>query len=65
MFNGSKQNQPLWLPAQQVPQCAPKQTNFKLKGTTRSKAIAKTLANRSAYQILYVNVVIVNIVFKV
>jgi hypothetical protein len=35
---------------------------FKPSGTTRNKAIAKELANRSAYQIQYV---IVNIVFKV
>jgi hypothetical protein len=37
----------------------------KTSGTTRNKAIAKELANGSAYQIQYVNVVIVNIVFKV
>jgi hypothetical protein len=30
-----------------------------------NKAIAKELANRSAYHIRYVNVVIINIVFKV
>jgi hypothetical protein len=34
-------------------------------GTTRNKAIAKELANRSACQIQYVIVVIINIVFKV
>jgi hypothetical protein len=33
--------------------------------TTRNKAIAKELANRSAYQIQYVIVVILNLVFKV
>jgi hypothetical protein len=38
---------------------------FKPTGTTRNKAIAKELANRSAYQIQYVIVVIVNIIFKV
>jgi hypothetical protein len=34
-------------------------------GTTKNKAIAKELANRSAYQIQYVNAVTVIIVFKV
>jgi hypothetical protein len=57
-------NQPLQLPLQQAPQRAPKRTNFKPSGTTRNKTIAKELANRSAYQIQYVNAVIVNIVFK-
>jgi hypothetical protein len=50
---------------QQAPQRAPKGTNFKPSGTTRNKAIAKKLANKSAYQIQYVIIVIVNIVFKV
>jgi hypothetical protein len=63
--NGSKRNQPLQLPIQQAPQHAPKRTNFKPTGTTRNKAIVKTLANRSACQIQYLNAVIVNIVFKV
>jgi hypothetical protein len=43
---------------------APKRRNFKPYGTTGNKAITKTLANRSAYPIQYVNVVIANIVFK-
>jgi hypothetical protein len=47
-----------------MPQRAPKLTNFKPSGTTRNKAVVKELANRSAYQIQYV-IVIVNVVFKV
>jgi hypothetical protein len=53
------------LPLEQAPRRAPKGTNFKPTGTTRNNAIAKELANRSAYQIQYVYVVIVNVVFKV
>jgi hypothetical protein len=63
--NDSKRNQPLQLPLQQAPQRATKLTNFKPQGTTRNKAIAKELANRSAYQIQCVIVVIVNLIFKV
>jgi hypothetical protein len=37
---------------------------LKPTGTTRNKAIAEELANRSAYQIQYVIVVIVNIVLR-
>jgi hypothetical protein len=48
-----------------VPQHAPQGTNFKPSGTIRNKATVKELANRSAYQIQYVNAVIVIIVFKV
>jgi hypothetical protein len=42
-----------------------KDLQVKPSGTTRNKAIPKTLAIRSAYQIQYVIVVIVNMVFKV
>jgi hypothetical protein len=48
-----------------APQPALISTNFKPSGTNRNNAIAKELANRSAYQTQYVNEVIVNIVFKV
>jgi hypothetical protein len=40
-------------------------TNINPSGTTKNKSIAKELVSRSAYQIQYVNAVIVNIVFKV
>jgi hypothetical protein len=56
--SGSTPNQPLELPLQQAPQSAP---YFKPSGTTRNKAIAQELANRSAYQFRYA---IVNVVFK-
>jgi hypothetical protein len=49
--NGYIRNQPLQLPLQQAPQRAPKLINLKPTGTNRNKAIAKELANRSAYQI--------------
>jgi hypothetical protein len=39
--------------------------NFKPTGTTRNNSIAKELANRAAYQIQYVIVVIENLVFTV
>jgi hypothetical protein len=55
---------PLQLPLEQAPRRAPKWTNFKPTGTTRNTVIAKELANRSAYQIQYVNAVIVNIVLR-
>jgi hypothetical protein len=57
--------QQLQLPLQQAPQRVPKLTNFKPTGTIRNKAIAKELAKRSAFQIQYVIVVILNLVFKV
>jgi hypothetical protein len=59
--SGSTRNQPLQL----GPQRAPKRTNFKPSGTFRNKAIAKEVANRSAHQIQYVIVVIVNLLSKV
>jgi hypothetical protein len=43
----------------------PNEIIIKATGTTRNKAIAKELANRSAYQIQYVIAVIVNLVFKI
>jgi hypothetical protein len=46
------------LPLQQTPQHTPKRTDFKPTGTTRNNSIEKELANKSAYPIQYVNVVI-------
>jgi hypothetical protein len=42
----------------------PNELILNLQGTTRNKAIAKELANRSAYQIQYVIVVILNLAFN-
>jgi hypothetical protein len=63
--NGETRNQPLQPPLQQAPQRAPKQTSLIPTGTTRNKAIAKEFANRSAYQIQYVILVILILVIKV
>jgi hypothetical protein len=50
--NGQGRNPPLQLSLQPPPQCTPKRTHPTPPPATRTQAIAKTPAQRSAYQIL-------------